>query len=75
MDKNVSYCVQILIHSNEIRTKDFFKDISEDFAENFFNQTIRKKHASGILTGSSKKVLGFFKDEAGEKIIQSFVGL
>ncbi len=34
-----------------------------------------KDHPSKIPTGKNKKVIGMFKDEAGGKIIQGFVGL
>ena len=59
----------------EIQTEDFYKDISADVKDRFDMSDYPPNHSSGIPTGSNKKVLGMFKDEAGGKIIDEFVGL
>ena len=59
----------------EIQTEDFYKDINEDVKDRFDTSDYPPNHPSGILTGCNKKVLGMFKDEAGGKIIDEFVGL
>ena len=55
----------------EIQTEDFYKDISVDVKHRFYPPN----HPSGIPSGFNKKVLGMFKDEAGGKVIDEFVGL
>ena len=59
----------------EIQTEDFYKDISGDIKDRFDTSDYPPNHPSGIPTGCNKKVLGMFKDEAGGKIIDEFVGL
>ena len=59
----------------EIQTEDFYKDISGDVKDRFDTSDYPPNHPSGIPTGCNKKVLGMFKDEAGGKIINEFVGL
>ena len=59
----------------EIQTEDFYKDISGDVKDRFDTSDYPPNHSSGIPTGSNKKVLGMFKDGAGGKIIDEFVGL
>ena len=59
----------------EIRTKDFYEDIQGDVKDRFDTSDYPSNHPSGIPTGCNKKVLGMFKDEAGGKIIDEFVGL
>ena len=59
----------------EIRTKDFYEDIKGDVKDRFDTSDYPSNHPSGIPTGCNKKVLGMFKDEAGGKIIDEFVGL
>ncbi|PFX30928.1 Schlafen family member 5 [Stylophora pistillata] len=59
----------------EIQTEDFYKDIIDDVDRWFDTSNIKKGHSSGIPTGVNKKVIGMFKDEAGGKIIEEFVGL
>ena len=55
----------------EIQTEDFYKDISEDVTHRFDTSDYPPNHPSGF----NKKVLGMFKDEAGGKVIDEFVGL
>ena len=59
----------------EIQTEDIYKDISGDVKDRFDTSDYPPNHPSGIPTGCNKKVLGMFKDEAGGKIIDEFVGL
>jgi len=58
-----------------IKTSDFYKDISADVESKFDTSNYPKQHASGIPTGMNEKVPLMFKDEAGGKIIEEFVGL
>ena len=59
----------------EIQTDDFYRDISPDVQAKFDTSNFSENHPSGILVGANKKVIGMFKDEAGGKIIEEFVGL
>ena len=59
----------------EIKTEDFYKDISGDVKDRFDTSDYPPNHPSGIPTGCNKKVLGVFKDEVEGKIIDEFVGL
>ena len=59
----------------EIETEDFYKDISGDVKDRFDTSNYPENHPSGIPTGINNKVLGMFKDEAGGKILNEFVGL
>ena len=59
----------------EIKTEDFYKDISNDVEKGFDTSNFSKDHPSGIPVGKNKKIPGMMKDEAGGKIIEEFVGL
>jgi hypothetical protein len=59
----------------EIKTEDFYADISNDVETRFDTSEYPKEHPSGIKTGVNKKVVGMFKDEASGKQIEEFVGL
>src|SRR5271167_4813269 len=59
----------------EIKTDDFYADISQDIESRFDTSDYPKDHPSGIKTGVNKKVIGMFKDEASDKQIEEFVGL
>jgi len=59
----------------EIKTEDFYADISNDVEKLFDTSEYPKEHPSGIKTGVNKKVIGMFKDEAAGKQIEEFVGL
>ncbi len=48
---------------------------ARDVKRLFDTSNYPKDHPSNIPTGKNKKVIGMFKDEAGGKIIQEFVGL
>ena len=58
----------------QIKTKDFYKDISDDILDKFDTSDYPPNHPSGILTGVNKKVIGMFKDEVAGKQITHFVG-
>ena len=47
----------------EIKTKDFYKDISSDVERMFDTSNYPKEHPSGIKTGVNKKVIGKMKDK------------
>ncbi|XP_073230928.1 uncharacterized protein [Porites lutea] len=59
----------------QIKTKDFYKDISPDILTKFDTSDYPPNHESGIPTGVNKKVIGMFKDEVAGKQITHFVGL
>ena len=59
----------------EIKTEDFYADISNDVESKFDTSDYPENHPSGIKTGVNKKVVGMFKDEACGKQIEEFVGL
>ena len=59
----------------EIKTENFYKDISEDVKDRFDTSDYPPDLPSGIPTGCNKKVLGVFKDELAGKYIEEFVGL
>ena len=59
----------------EIKTKDFYLDISPDIKSKFDTSDYPPNHKSGIPTGFNKKVIGMFKDEVAGKQITHFVGL
>ena len=63
----------------EIKTNDFYKDISEDVESKFDTSEFDKDHPAikdfGFKVGKNKKVIGMFKDETGGKQIIEFIGL
>ena len=59
----------------EIKTEDFYKDISEDVKDRSDTSYYPPNHPSGIPSGFNKTVLGMFKDEVNGKVIDEFVGL
>ena len=59
----------------EIKTEDFYKDISEDVKDRFDTSDYPPNHPSGIPMGCNKKVSGVFKDEVAGRYIEKFVGL
>lgn len=58
----------------EVETEDFYKDIKANVKELFDTSNYPMDHPV-IPSGLNKKVVGMFKDEAGGKIIEEFVGL
>ena len=59
----------------EIKTEDFYKDISGDVKDRFDTSDYPPNHPSGTPTGCNKKVLGVFKDEVAGRYIEEFIGL
>lgn len=59
----------------EIKTDDFYADIAGDVKRLFDTSDYPVDHPSGIKTEVNKKVIGMFKDEAGGRQIEEFVGL
>jgi hypothetical protein len=59
----------------EIKTEDFFKEISDDVHKKFDNSNLGESHPSGLPTGINKKVIGMMKIETGAKQMEEFVGL
>ena len=53
----------------EMKTEDFYQDISSDVEEKFDTSNYAKNHPSGVKTGPNKKVIGMMKDECGGKQI------
>ena len=56
-----------------IKTKDFYKDISQDVNKRF--DTSNYTFDRPLPTGVNKKVIGLMKDELGGDIITEFVAL
>ena len=56
-----------------IKTKDFYKDISSDVDKIFYTSNYEVNRP--LPTGKNKKVIGLMKDELGGKIITEFVTL
>ena len=60
----------------EIQTEDFYKDISKDVEDKFDTSNYPSNHSIGEeYIGKNKMMIGMFKDEAEDKIIEEFVGL
>ena len=63
----------------EIKTDDFYRDISKDVKSKFDTSEFNKDHPAvssvGFKVGENKKVIGMFKDETSGKQIEEFVGL
>ena len=58
-----------------IKTEDFFEDISNDVEKWFDTSNYDKNDKRPLPIGKNKKVPGLFKDELGGKIITEFVAL
>ena len=56
-----------------IKTNDFYKDISDDVDNRFDTSNYEVKRP--LLIGKTKKVIGVMKDELGGKIITEFITL
>ena len=59
----------------ELKTDDFYADISADIKKRFDTSDFPQGHESGIISGVNKKVIGMFKDEVAGRQITHFVGL
>ena len=58
-----------------IKTEDFYKDISNDIERWFDTSNYDKKDERPLPIGKNKKVIGIFKDELDGKIMKEFVAL
>ena len=58
-----------------IKTEYFQEDITNDVEKWFDTCNHDKDHKIPLRVGKNKKVIGFFKDELGVKIMKEFVGL
>ena len=58
-----------------IKTKDFFEDISNDIERWFDTSNYDKNDKRPLPIGKNKKVPGLFKDELGGKIMAEVVAL
>ena len=58
-----------------IKTEDFYKDITDDVKKMFNTSGYDKKDARPLPIGKNKKVIGLMKDELGGKIMTEFVAL
>ena len=58
-----------------IKTEDFFEDISNDVERWFDTSNYDKNDKRPLSIGTNKKVPGLFKDELGGKIITEIVAL
>ena len=58
-----------------IETEDFSKDIANDVERLFDTSNYDKKDERPLPIGKNKKVIGFFKDELGGKILREFCAL
>ena len=58
-----------------IKTEDFYKDIPNDVEKWFDTSNYDKKDERLLPIGKIKKVIGFFKDELGGKIMKEFAAL
>ena len=56
-----------------IKTEDFYKDISEDVEARF--DTSEYEPSRPLPIGKNKKVIGLMKDELGGKIMKEFISL
>ena len=61
--------------SIHIKTEDFYKDIANDVEKWFDTSNYEDDDKRPLPIGKNKKVIGFFKDELGGKIMKKFIGL
>ena len=59
----------------DIKTEDFFEDISNDVERWFHMSNYDKNDKKPLPIGKNKKVPGLFKDELGREIITEVVAL
>ncbi|XP_065654646.1 uncharacterized protein LOC136081272 [Hydra vulgaris] len=63
----------------EIKTEDYYYNISKDIENKFDTSEFNPNHPAinnvGLKVGLNKKVIGMFKDETGGEQIEEFVGL
>ena len=58
-----------------IITEELYKDLADDVEKRFDTYNYDEDDKRPLPTGKSKKVIGFFKDELGGKIMKEFVAL
>ena len=58
-----------------IKTKDFYKDISNDVKEWYDTSNYDENDKRPLPIGKNKKVIGLFKDELGGKFMTEFLAL
>ena len=58
-----------------IKTEDFYSDISDDVEERFDTSGYNKEDARSQPIGKNKKVIGLMKDELGRAIMTEFMSL
>ena len=58
-----------------IKTEDFYKDIANDVEKWFDTSNYDENDERPLPIGKNKKVIGFFKDELGGKIMKEFCAL
>ena len=58
-----------------VRTEDFYEDIANDVERQFDTSNYDKNDKRPLQIGKNKKVIGFFKDELGGKIMKEFCAL
>ena len=59
----------------DIKTEDFFQDISNDIEKWFDTSNYNKKDKIPLPIGKNKKVPGLFKDGLGAKVLTEFIAL
>ena len=59
----------------DIKTKDFYEDISYDVNKWFDTSDYDKNEKKPLPIGRNKKVIGMFKDELNGKIMKEFCAL
>ena len=59
----------------DIKTDDFYKDISNDVDKWFDTSNYDKHDNRSLEIGKKKKVIGKFKDELGGKVMSEFCAL
>ena len=77
-DDNVKLCYMDMdSFIMNIKTNDFYKDISNDVENRFdtSNYEVNTSETRPLPTGKNKKIIGLMKDELGREIITEFVTL
>ena len=59
----------------EIKTEDFYKDISVDLKHRFYTSNYCSNYPSDVSSKLNKRVISMFKEEVGGDFIDEFVGL
>ena len=59
----------------QIKTEDFYEGIANDVEKQFDTSNYDEDDKRRLPISKNKKVIGFFKDELGGKIMKKFIGL